>query len=41
VVRTQLDYDIGALDWTRVDASGTPGEAATLARQALGFDPPA
>ncbi len=41
VVRKQLEYDIGALDWTRVDAAGTPEEAAALARQALGFDPPA
>jgi uncharacterized protein len=30
VARAQESYDLGALDWTRVDASGTPEE--TLAR---------
>ena len=30
VARSQEGYDLGSLDWTRIDASGTPGE--TLAR---------
>ena len=31
----QEDYDLGALDWTRVDASGTPDETLAHARAAL------
>src|SRR5262249_15538372 len=34
VARRQQGYDLGALDWTRVDASGTPEQ--TLARVAIG-----
>jgi predicted kinase len=30
VVRSQEDYELGSLDWSRIDASGTP--EATLAR---------
>jgi uncharacterized protein len=33
VARTQESYDLGALDWTRVDASGTPED--TLAKALL------
>jgi hypothetical protein len=40
VVRKQLDYDIGALDWTRIDASGAPDDAVATARRAIGLDPP-
>jgi len=35
VLRKQLSYDPGPLDWERVDASGTPKEALGLAREAL------
>ncbi|MBX3506449.1 MAG: AAA family ATPase [Parvibaculum sp.] len=31
VLRRQLSYDIGRMDWTRVDASGTPDEALKAA----------
>ena len=33
VARAQESYDLGALDWARVDASGTPDQ--TLARATL------
>jgi uncharacterized protein len=36
VALTQESYDLGALDWTRVDASGTPDDTLTRARAALG-----
>ncbi len=34
VARRQESYDLGALDWTRVDASGTPEETLASARAA-------
>jgi len=36
VARAQERYDLGALDWTRVDASGTPEETMARARAAIG-----
>lgn len=41
VVRRQADYDLGIIEWTRVDSSGS--KAATLGRAfaALGIAPPA
>jgi len=38
VARQQERYDIGALDWTAVDASGTPGDTLARACTALGSD---
>ena len=35
VARAQEHYDLGALDWARVDASGTPEETLRRARAAL------
>lgn len=35
VARQQERYDIGALDWTEVDASGTPAESLARTRAAL------
>ena len=35
VARQQERYDIGALDWAEVDASGTPAESLARARAAL------
>jgi uncharacterized protein len=35
VARTQENYDLGSLDWRRIDASGTPEETAARARAAL------
>jgi predicted kinase len=40
VVRAQEDYDVGALDWTRVDASGTPAQTLARARAAMGAREP-
>jgi hypothetical protein len=31
----QQSYDLGALDWTRIDASGTPDETLARARKAV------
>jgi predicted kinase len=36
VARSQESYDLGTLDWARVDASGTPEETLAHARVALG-----
>ncbi|MDX1711164.1 MAG: AAA family ATPase [Rhodovibrionaceae bacterium] len=35
VVRKQLDYDLGDIDWVRIDASGAPEKVAARARQAF------
>ena len=35
IARTQERYDLGALGWTRVDASGTPEETLSRAQAAL------
>ena len=36
VARAQAGYDLGALDWTRIDASGTPEDTLARARAAIG-----
>jgi uncharacterized protein len=36
VARRQESYDLGALEWTRVDASGTPDETLARARMVVG-----
>lgn len=36
VLRQQLAYDLGPLDWTRIDAAGNPAAVAARARLALG-----
>ena len=36
IARLQETYDLGALDWTRIDASGTPDETLARARAAMG-----
>ena len=35
VARAQESYDVGPLDWTTIDASGTPGETLARAKAAL------
>jgi aminoglycoside phosphotransferase family enzyme/predicted kinase len=35
VARAQESYDLGAMSWTRIDASGTPNETLARARAAL------
>ena len=35
VARIQQSYDLGTLDWTRIDASGTPEETLARARNAV------
>jgi predicted kinase len=36
VARRQESYDLGALDWTRIDASGSPEETFARARATMG-----
>ena len=35
VVREQLSYDLGHMDWVEVDASGTPQDSCAAALRAL------
>jgi len=35
VARVQESYGLGAIDWTRVDASGTPQATLSRARNAI------
>jgi uncharacterized protein len=35
VARAQENYDLGRLDWTQIDASGTPEDTLSRARTAL------
>lgn len=35
VLRKQLSYDLGAMTWARVDASGTPGEVLAVANKIM------
>jgi predicted kinase len=37
VTRAQEQYDLGAIDWTKVDASGDPTETLRRAKAALGL----
>jgi len=37
IARAQEQYDLGALDWQKVDAAGTPEETLAQAKKALGF----
>ena len=37
VLRQQLTYDLGPMDWHRVDAAGEAGDVAARARLALGL----
>jgi aminoglycoside phosphotransferase family enzyme/predicted kinase len=41
VLETQLDYDLGAIDWRMVDAAGTPDECRRNALAALDIPPTA
>ena len=38
VVRKQLESGAGAVEWTRIDASGTPDDVARRVRRKLGID---
>jgi aminoglycoside phosphotransferase family enzyme/predicted kinase len=38
VVRTQLAYELGPIDWARIDADGAPAEVAVRIRARLGID---
>ena len=37
VARRQEQYDLGGLDWTAVDAAGSPDETLRRAKEALGI----
>jgi uncharacterized protein len=39
VAQAQEDYDLGALEWPKIDASGTPVDTLARARAALSADP--
>ncbi|MFN3461062.1 MAG: AAA family ATPase [Oceanibaculum sp.] len=39
VLHRQLGYDLGAMDWQRIDAGGTPAVVVAAARRALGIAP--
>jgi hypothetical protein len=41
VVRSQESYDLGALDWTRIDAAGTRAQTLAAARAAVSATPEA
>jgi uncharacterized protein len=40
IARAQERYDLGTLDWTHIDASGTPEETLARAKAALGLQHP-
>ena len=40
VLRKQLAYDLGVMDWQKVDASGNPAETLERAAKACGHDKP-
>ncbi|MEX0838903.1 MAG: AAA family ATPase, partial [Parvibaculum sp.] len=40
VLRKQLAYDLGAMDWQKVDASGSTAETLERAAKACGHDKP-
>jgi predicted kinase len=38
VVRAQQSYDLGAIDWTHIDASASLNDMAAQARRNIGTD---